>query len=212
MYSSGGRGEEGDCWRIWGIAAKEGTGGRGTVFSLSVVATGSEGSAVGRVGSGDFCGRAESSFEGRMTGAAGIETGGLSGGGAFGVGNSLCTILVQVSDRGCTRSRRDAHTSCSFCRIFSNTRGHSDLSSCVRKRNACDGGTRYATHISMEPSRAACSRISSLVNMAVSCCVGKCYRRMASWGDKRRSRNGRMFQTWLTWRCQDCHRISSSCM
>jgi hypothetical protein len=131
VYSSGGRGEEGDCWRIWGIAAKEGTGGRGTVFSLSVAATGSEGSAVDRVGSGDFCGRAESSFEGRMTGAAGIRTGGLGGGGAFGVGNSLCTILVQVSDRGCTRSRRDAHTSCSFCKIFSNTRGHSDLSSCV---------------------------------------------------------------------------------
>lgn len=37
--------------------------------------------------------------------------------------------------------------------------------------NACDGAARDATHMSMEPSRAACSRISLLVNMTVVCCV-----------------------------------------
>ncbi|KAG9755221.1 hypothetical protein KCU59_g32, partial [Aureobasidium melanogenum] len=39
--------------------------------------------------------------------------------------------LGSSQRRRCTRSGQDAHTSCSFCRIFSNTRGHSDLSSCV---------------------------------------------------------------------------------
>lgn len=56
------------------------------------------GSVVGAVGSGDFGGGAESSFEGRITGAAGSRAGGLGGGGAFGMGKSLCTILHQVSE------------------------------------------------------------------------------------------------------------------
>lgn len=52
-----------------------------------MLAIDSEDSGVGRVGSSDFCGRTESSFEGRMTGAAGKRSGGLGGDGAFGVGN-----------------------------------------------------------------------------------------------------------------------------
>lgn len=53
---------------------------------------------VGAVGSGDFGGSAEVSFDGRITGAAGSVMGGLGGGGAFGMGKSLWTISGQVSD------------------------------------------------------------------------------------------------------------------
>lgn len=134
-----------------------------------MLATGSEDSAVDMVGSGDFCGRTESSFEGRMTGAAGNRTGGLGGGGAFGVGNSLCTILAQVSEGGVQevikmRIRRVISVECSPTLVAIRICRHAS-------GNACDDGTRDATHMSMEPSRAACSKISSLVNMTVACCV-----------------------------------------
>jgi hypothetical protein len=98
VYSSGGSGEEGDCWRTCGTAAKEGIGGRGTAFSLSVLAGGADDSVVDAGGSGDFGGGAESSFEGRTMGAGG-NAGGLRGGGAFGMGKSVWTILDQVSFR-----------------------------------------------------------------------------------------------------------------
>lgn len=147
---------------------------------MSAVITGSEGSAAGRVGSGDFCGRTESSLEGRMTGAAGIRTGGLGGGGAFGVGKSSCTILGQVSDGGLQEvggTRIRCVVSAEYSPILVAIR------ICRRhgSGNACKGGrTRYATHMSMEPSRAACSSISSLVNMTVVCCIQNCYERIAS--------------------------------
>jgi hypothetical protein len=64
------------------------------------------------------------------------------------------------------RNTSDAHTLCSFCKMFSNTRGHSDLSSGVRIR-VTERESSYATYMSMEPSRAACSRISSHVDMMV---------------------------------------------
>lgn len=160
-----------------------------------MLATGSEDSAVGTVGSGDFCGRTESSFEGRMTGAAGNRTGGLGGGGAFGVGNSLCTILDQVSigpveGVAWMRIRRVVSAKHSLTLVAIRICRHAS-----DKAWNGDGRTSYATHMSIEPSRAACSRISSLVSMTVLVCVQICYRRMAGSRDKRRSRNGRMFQS-----------------
>jgi hypothetical protein len=97
-------------------------------------------------------------------------------------------------------SKSERHTLCSFCKMFSNTRGHSDLSSWVRKR--VNGGTIYATHMSMEPSRAACSRMSSLIDMTVVWYIQYAIGASQVQGGNVDFGNGRMFQThagaWLT--------------
>jgi hypothetical protein len=108
---------------------------------------------IGAVGSGDFGGGAESSFEGRITGAAGSRAGGLGGGGAFGMGNSLWTIFDWSATELYWKS--DAHTLCSFCKMFSNTRGHSDLSSWVRIR-VRDGARDELRDLHVDGTVASC--------------------------------------------------------
>ena len=75
------------------------------MFSLSVLAGGSEASFTWAEGSGDLVLRADSSFERRMTGARGRI--GAGRGGALGIGNSLCTIFKSVS--------RDLWSVCRAC-------------------------------------------------------------------------------------------------
>lgn len=60
----------------------------------------------------------------------------------------------------------NGHTSCSLCSTWSRTRGHSDLSGTRSETRSRRHGT--APYMSMDPSRAACSSISSL-DLIVSC-------------------------------------------
>jgi hypothetical protein len=52
---------------------------------------------------------------------------------------------ASQSKLSCRKSER--HTLCSFCKIFSNTRGHSDLSSWVRKRVNGGGHDLRDSHV-----------------------------------------------------------------